>query len=82
MEQVMAFHIRDAETDRLVRELAAAEGLGLTEAVKLAVRDKLEARKVEPSLWEKLQPLLDRVACYPKTGLEADKAFYDSLNDE
>jgi hypothetical protein len=41
----MAFHIHDAETDALVRELAEREGVGLTEAVKLAVRDRLEARK-------------------------------------
>jgi len=78
----MAFHVRDAETDRLVRELAAEEGVGLTEAVKLAVRAKLDAKKHEPSLWEKLKPLQDEFARYPKTGLEADKAFYDSLNDE
>ena len=78
----MAFHVRDPETDRLVRELAAEEGLGLTEAVKLAVRAKLDANRREPSLWEKLKPLQDELARYPKTGLEADKAFYDSLNDE
>lgn len=33
----MAFHIRDEETDTLVRELARRKGVGLTEAVKLAV---------------------------------------------
>jgi hypothetical protein len=41
----MAFHIHDAETDALVRELAEQEGVGLTEAVKLAVQDRLESRK-------------------------------------
>ncbi len=78
----MAFHVRDPETDRLVRELAAEEGLGLTEAVKLAVREKLEAKKRKPSLMERIRPLQEEFARYPKTGLEADKAFYDSLNDE
>ena len=78
----MACHVRDPETDRLVRELAAQEGVGLTDAVRLAVREKLESAKQAPSLWEKIQPLLDEVARYPETGLEADKAFYDSLNDE
>ena len=78
----MAFHVRDPETDRLVRELAAEEGLGLTEAVKLAVREKLEAKKRKQSLMERIRPLQEEFARYPKTGLEADKAFYDSLNDE
>ena len=29
-----------------------------------------------------IRVIQDRVALYPDTGLEADKAFYDSLNDE
>ncbi len=78
----MAFHVRDPETDRLVRELAVQEGVGLTEAVKLAVREKLDAKKREPSLWEKIRPLQEAFARFPKTGLEADKTFYDSLDDE
>ena len=32
----MAFHIRDPETDALVRELADKAHVGITEAVKLA----------------------------------------------
>ena len=39
----MAFHVRDAETDALVRQLAARERVGLTEAVKRAVSEKLRA---------------------------------------
>jgi antitoxin VapB len=78
----VAFHVRDPETDRLVRELATREGVGLTEAVKLAVREKLEAAKRAPSLWERVRPLQEALARYPRTGLEADKAFYDSLDDE
>lgn len=78
----MALHIRDAETDRLVRTLADRKGIALTEAVKLAVRNELRKIDETPSLWERLQPLQDRVAARGSTGLEADKAFYDSLNDE
>lgn len=77
----MAFHIRDPETDRLVRELAAKEGLGITEAVKLAARERLKVdRKAE--MWKALKEIQAEIARYPNTGLEADKAFYDSLNDE
>jgi antitoxin VapB len=78
----MAFHVRDHETDRLVRELAVQQGVGLTEAVKLAVREKLDAATRTPSLGEKIRALQEEFARYPKTGLAADKAFYDSLNDE
>jgi hypothetical protein len=81
-EAVMAFHIHDAETDALVRELAQQEGIGLTEAVKLAVRDRLEARKrkkVDVKKWledwyRDFPPPTDR---RPVT-----KEEWDALNDE
>ena len=37
----MALLIKDPETDRLVRELAARTGESLTEAVKVAARQRL-----------------------------------------
>jgi hypothetical protein len=36
-----AFHVSDPETDQLVRQLAARRGLGITEAINLAVRNEL-----------------------------------------
>ena len=38
----MALNIKDAGTDRLVRELAAETGESLTTAVTVAVRERLE----------------------------------------
>lgn len=38
----MALNIKDPETDRLVRALAAATGESITEAVAVAVRERLE----------------------------------------
>ena len=35
-----------------------------------------------PSLWERLRPPHARVAARPATGLRADKAFFDGLNDD
>ena len=78
----MALHIRDAETDRLVRLLAERKGVPLMEAGKLAVLNELEREERRPGLWERLKPLHERVAARPSTGLEADKAFFDGLNDE
>ena len=76
----MAFHIRDEETDTLVRELARRKGVGLTEAVKLAVRNQLNTEKPDESLREKLKKIADSIAEYPKTGRKADKAFFDDLS--
>jgi antitoxin VapB len=74
----MALHIRDSETDRLVRDLAVIKGVGLTEAVKLAVENELR----RAPLYERVRPIQERIKAAGATGLEADKAFYDSLSDE
>lgn len=79
----MPFHVRDPETDRLVRDYAAKHRLGITEAIKRAViRDnQREDAEVQRRL-NGLAALQKRWAALSRTGLEADKAFYDSLNDE
>ena len=74
----MALHIRDPETDRLVRKLAEIKNVGLTEAVKLAVENELK----RTSLLDRIRPIQDRIRARGATGLKADKAFYDSLNGE
>jgi antitoxin VapB len=78
----MAFHVRDKETDALVRRLAARDGIGLTEAVKRAVRNELEREEKKVPLIEKLKPLLDRIDSYPETGLKTDKAFFDEMSGD
>lgn len=80
----MAFHVRDPETDRLVRELARRRGIGLTEAIKLAARRELERddQITEASLDQRLKALYARWDAMPRSGLEADKAFYDSLYED
>ncbi len=78
----MAFHIRDEETDTLVRTLAKQRGVGLTEAVKVAVREELRREKEAIPLWRRLKRLSDEVLSHPATGLEADKAFFDELSGD
>ena len=78
----MPLHIRDEETTRLVRELAAATGQTLTDAIKSAARNELDRHGKQPTRLERLRAIQDEIASWPKTGLKADKAFYDSLNDE
>lgn len=76
----MAFHVRDPETDRLVRQLAALKEIGLTEAVKLAVEEKLRRERESAPLWERLKPIADSLAKYEDTGVVLDKKFFDDLS--
>ncbi len=78
----MPFHIRDRETDALVRELARKKGVGLTEAVKLAAKAELQRDTEQTPLLERIRALREVVMSRPATGLEADKAFFDGLSGE
>lgn len=78
----MAFHVRDRETDTLVRELARKRGVGLTEAVRLAVRHELERDVAAVPLYERIAALQEKVLRRPPTGLAADKAFFDELSGD
>ena len=74
----MALHIRDEETERLVRSLSSLRKVGLTDAVRHAVENELK----RIPLRERIRPIQDRIAAMPKTGLKADKAFFDALCGE
>ena len=76
----MAFHIRDKETDALVRKLARRKQVGLTQAVRLAVDAELRRLGDERPLRERLRDIADEIADYPDTGARADKAFFDELS--
>lgn len=75
----MAFHIRDPETDRLARELAQIQGNGITDAVRSALEDKLAAERRKIPLMERIKDITDEIAAAPKTGLKADKAWFDEM---
>ncbi|NDY95314.1 type II toxin-antitoxin system VapB family antitoxin [Wenzhouxiangella limi] len=55
----MPLSIKDEETDRLARELAAESGLKITEAVKLALRSQLELERAQRSRMALPQKLLN-----------------------
>lgn len=79
----MAFHVRDKATDTLVRKLADQRGIGLTEAVRLAV--SAELRRMDAGAEDRLRrmrEISDEVARRPRTGLKADKAFFDDLSGD
>lgn len=77
----MAFHVRDPEADELVRKLARQRGLGITEAVKLAVRAELE-RDRRDDFMTGVREIQQRIASRGSTGLKTDKAFFDWLSGE
>ena len=78
----MAFHIKDAETDRVVRKLAELKGKGITETVREAVQREYDRarRETRPEAIKKLQ---EEVAAKRRPGgLPADKAFFDWLSGD
>jgi antitoxin VapB len=74
----MALHIRDEETERLVRNLASLRKLGLTEAVRVAVEGELK----RIPLGDRIRPIQERVAAAGRSGFVADKTFFDALCGE
>ncbi len=78
----MAYSIKDPETDRIIRELARVKGKPILDCIREACENELERERVKIPLWERLQPLVKRVASAPKTGRRADKAFFDELSGD
>jgi antitoxin VapB len=79
----MGIFIKDPATDKAVRELAKLKGLSLTEAIRVAV--ELETEKIKSETRRKdflkaIEVIQLRVAARGRTGLVADKAFYDELS--
>ena len=79
----MPFHVRDAETDTLVRRLAARQHLRLTDAIKTAVRNELKRLDEAVPLGERIEPLLASIRKRKvEPRIESDKAFWDDLSGE
>ena len=81
-----SLYIKDAETAALVTRLAKRSGVTKTALVhELAVarEAELDRKTSNSSVRAALDKLWrDHPGLLQKTGLVADKAFYDSLNDE
>ncbi|MCJ2070862.1 type II toxin-antitoxin system VapB family antitoxin [Methylobacterium sp. J-030] len=79
----MPLNIRSEEVNQLAETLASRAGVSKTEAVRRALTNELARQTSEcGSFIDRVKEIQDRLASYPATGLKADKAFYDSLNDE
>ncbi len=78
----MGLNIRSEEVNRLATELAERHKVTKTEAVRLALANELARNGEEKSLWQKIASIRASIAASPKTGLPADKAFFDEINGE
>ena len=74
--------IRNRRVVELAAKLAAVRRSTKTDAVLSALENELARIEGEKSLAERLKPLQERIAAVPRTGLEADKAFYDDLSGD
>jgi antitoxin VapB len=80
----MGLSIKNAETERLVRELARRRGIGMTTAIRLAVSNELaqtspSVKKDPEALKAAIRELQDRWAKLPEfmTAEEVDAWMYD-----
>jgi antitoxin VapB len=80
-DNAMTIYIKDATTDEAARKLAELRGVSLSEAIRDAVEKALreERRRTLPM---RLDAIAKGLQKYPRTGLEADKAFYDELSGD
>jgi len=77
----MTFYVKDPATDKAVRKLAKLKGKTLTETIREAVETELQRERRE-TLPQRLNAIAHQLSKYPKTGLEADKAFFDELSGD
>lgn len=71
----MALNIKHAEADRLARELAEQTGENLTEAILIALRERLEretGRRRARGLREEIERMQDRISRLPLLDPRAD----------
>ncbi len=79
----MPFHVRDPEADAMVRQYAEEKRVGITDAIKLAVTRAREAdEKARAEKLARMKAITDKFDALPRTGLKADKAFFDELSGD
>jgi antitoxin VapB len=77
-----ALQIRNRRVVELAAKLAAVRGSTKTDAVQSALEHELARIEGEKAEAEPVKTLAERIAAVPRTGLEADKDFYDDLSGD
>lgn len=78
----MPLNIRNEHVNQLAESLANRLRLTKTEAVRVALENELHRLDRSVPLRERVRPLQERVQKWPKTGLQADKEFFDDLSGD
>ena len=78
----MPLYIKNDRTAQLVSELAEKRGITKQEAVRLAVQAELDRSAANEPLWKRIAAYRRAHPLPPRTGLRADKAFFDELSGE
>jgi len=80
----MAIHVQDEEADRMVRDFARRRGVGITAAIKLAVKEAERGeRKGGEALRRRIEPILAQVRAYRGEGaFEEAMRFIDENWDD
>nr|WP_294520799.1 type II toxin-antitoxin system VapB family antitoxin [uncultured Rhodopila sp.] len=78
----MPLNIRSETVNELADTLAARLKISKTEAVKQALVAELSRLDQKLSLIERIRPIQDDILSRARTGLEADKAFFDDLSGD
>ena len=76
----MGVNIKNPETERLIRRLAEVAGEGQTEAVTVAVRERLErldAEKTRKRRFARMREIVDEMAPLLKDMPDIDSYLYD-----
>jgi len=80
--QASMLQSRNRRVVELAAKLAADRRTTKTDAVLRALENELARIEGGKSLKERLKPLQERIAAVPRTGLKADKDFYDDLSGD
>jgi antitoxin VapB len=76
----LAFHVRDEETDAVVRKLANRKKKTLTATIREAVEHEYEREYGKDEFMEAVRTAQEAFRALGElTGLQADKAFYDEV---
>ena len=78
----MARHVKDRDTDAVVRRLAQMTGKGLTDTIREACEHEIKRLRGEKPLMTRIQPLIDQLNARRRTGQKADKKFFDELSGD
>ncbi len=70
--------LKDQATEIAIRKLAKLRSTTLTEAVRVACQNELEREKLKSPLIDRLQDVYRQLDTYHRTGLKADKVFFDA----